>query len=186
MTYWVIDTVAAEMGEWLRANPEACISMNVPPEVLGRGGLEYAATKSGLRDVAGQIILEITERGIPDLLGVQALNLMPGSGVRVALDDVTLLGGGQLAVLARCNFNIIKIDISLVAQISAQSPHPEWLDGLTAVLESTQLTVIAEGVETEQQLATLRKARVQWAQGFHFSRAIPAAEFIAFHRDFRA
>lgn len=47
MTYWVIDTVAHELGDWLRANDSIQLSINVPPEVLGRGGLEYAA--SGFR-----------------------------------------------------------------------------------------------------------------------------------------
>src|SRR4051812_1130709 len=45
ITYWVIDTVAAEMSDWLRANPNAHISINVPPEILGRGGIAYAADK---------------------------------------------------------------------------------------------------------------------------------------------
>src|SRR3954468_18783621 len=57
LTYWVMepvppalrvmDTVHAELGDWLRANPEAYVGINVPPEVLGRGGLAYSATKSG-------------------------------------------------------------------------------------------------------------------------------------------
>jgi len=54
ITYWVIDTLAAEMGDWLRANPNAHISINVPPEILGRGGLEYAATKAGLMGPANR------------------------------------------------------------------------------------------------------------------------------------
>ena len=45
LTYWVIDTVAAELGDWLDNHTTAHISVNVPPEILGRGGLEYAATK---------------------------------------------------------------------------------------------------------------------------------------------
>ena len=122
ITYWVIDTVATEMGDWLRANPEAYISINVPPEILGRGGMEYAANNSGLSELASQIILEITERGVPDLLGVNAINNAWGMGVRIALDDVTLAGGGNLAVLARCNFHIIKLDRQLVSQIGRQCP----------------------------------------------------------------
>jgi sensor c-di-GMP phosphodiesterase-like protein len=49
ITYWVIDTVATELGEWLGEHSDAHISINVPPEILGRGGLEYAAIRSGLR-----------------------------------------------------------------------------------------------------------------------------------------
>ena len=91
ITYWVVDTVASEMQAWLRANPEAYISFNVPPEILGRGGLEYVAEKSGLMEQASQIVLEITERGIPDSLGVAALSQGDRGGVKVALDrEVTI------------------------------------------------------------------------------------------------
>src|SRR5215212_380086 len=42
LTYWVFETVGKELGDWLRGHTEAHISINVPPELLGRGGLEYA------------------------------------------------------------------------------------------------------------------------------------------------
>jgi sensor c-di-GMP phosphodiesterase-like protein len=105
LTYWVIDTLAAELGDWLRSNSEAHVSINVPPEILGRGGLEYACTKSGLREVSSQIILEVTERGIPDRLGMDALTTTTDLGVRIALDDVTLTGI-NLVVHSRINFDI--------------------------------------------------------------------------------
>jgi len=186
ITYWMIDTVAAEMSDWLRANPEAHLSINVPPEILGRGGMEYAANKSGLIEFASQFILEITERGLPDLIGVEAINQLGRMGVRVALDDVTLTGGANLAILARCNLHTVKLDKSLVAQISPQCPAPDWLVGIKAMLGSSQMEVIAEGVETAQQFDTLRTANIQAAQGFYFSRPIPAAEFIAYYDEARA
>ena len=82
LTYWVIDTVAAELGEWLGANPDVQIGINVPAEILGRGGMEYAARRSGLNARVGQIVLEITEHGIPDRLGLTALQFMAERGVR--------------------------------------------------------------------------------------------------------
>jgi sensor c-di-GMP phosphodiesterase-like protein len=185
LTYWVCDTVGAEMGDWLRANHDAHISINMPPEILGRGGMEYAAIKSGLIDVAGQLVLEITERGIPDLLGVLSLN-QRDIGVKVALDDVTFTGGGNLAILARCcNFYAIKLDKSLIDQIRPHRPAPGWLKMVAALLASSQLVVIAEGVETEQQFETLRSAKIQAAHGFYFSRPISAADFMTFYRDHR-
>ncbi len=99
LTYWVLDTVAAELGDWLRVNPDAHVSVNVPPEVLGRGGMAYVATKSGLIAHAHQIILEVTERGLPDLIGVESINNSSGLGAMVALDDVTFAGAANLAVL---------------------------------------------------------------------------------------
>ena len=73
LTYWVIEEVGRELGGWLRAHAGVHININVPPEILGRGGLVYAATKAGLMDVAHKIVLEVTERGVPDKLGIQAL-----------------------------------------------------------------------------------------------------------------
>lgn len=180
ITYWVIDTVADEIGNWLGANEDAHISINVPPEILGRGGLEYAAAKSGLRARVKQVILEITERGVPDQLGLDALNGIASTGARVALDDTTL-SGANLALLTRCNFDIVKIDGTLVSQMIPGEPRPTWLDGLSALLQSSPLQVIAEGVETVMQVDALKAAGVQMAQGHYFSQPLPADEFFRYY-----
>jgi len=180
LTYWVLETVAAELGDWLRQHPKAHIGVNVPPEILGRGGLEYAAAKSGLSDVRSQIVLEVTERGIPDMLGVATLEAASRSGVRIALDDVTLTGA-HLAVLSRCTLDMIKTDRSLVGQITPDGPRPAWLTGLSALLRSTRVAVIAEGVETAAQAAALRAAGIPMAQGYYFSRPISAEKFRAYY-----
>lgn len=182
ITYWVIDRLAEEMGAWLRENPEAHLSINVPPEILGRGGMEYVATKSGLIDVARQLILEITERSVPDPMGVDALGNIWGVRVRVALDDVTFVGGANLAVLARCPFDFIKLDRSLIAQIQPGAPKPGWMDGIASMLRASTMTVIAEGVETDAQLAALRGIGMPAAQGYLFARPMPAVHFIDYHR----
>jgi len=180
LTYWVIDTVASELGDWLGSHERAHIGINIPPEILGRGGIEYAAVKSGLREHAKQLILEITERGIPDELGLAALNRIPETGARVALDDMTL-SGANLALLTRCHFDLVKIDQSLVAQIAVDRAGPAWLDGLAALLRATPLEIVAEGVETELQADTLRAAGVQLAQGHWFAGALSADEFKRFY-----
>jgi sensor c-di-GMP phosphodiesterase-like protein len=168
LTYWVIDTVAVQLGDWLEAHPDAHVSINVPPEILGRGGLEYAARKSGLHAHTKQLILEITERGVPDQLGLDALNSIALTGARVALDDTTL-SGANLALLTRCQFDFIKLDRVLVADLAPDKPQPPWLEGLAALLQTNSLQVIAEGVETVFQLETLTTAGVQLAQGYYFS-----------------
>jgi EAL domain-containing protein (putative c-di-GMP-specific phosphodiesterase class I) len=180
LTYWVIDTVAAELSEWLRAHPEIQVSINVPPEILGRGGLVYAGERSGLREFARQVVLEVTERGVPDLLGLQALIGIPATGVRLALDDV-MMSGTNLALLTRCPFNIIKVDQKLVQQIGPGNPRPEWLEGVAAFLHSTRLDVIAEGVETAFQASALRGSGIKLAQGFHFFHPTSVAGLMDFH-----
>ena len=166
ITYWVIDTVAAELNDWLDTHPEANIAINIPPEILGRGGLDYAAKKSGLRARAGQLILEITERGVPDQQGLDALNRVPETGARVALDDTTL-SGTNLALLMRCRFDFVKVDQSLVRQIGSEAgqDRPAWLDGLAALLDRTPLQIVAEGIESSRQVEVLKHAGVQWGQG---------------------
>lgn len=176
ITYWVIDTIADELGHWLGLNESAYISINVPPEILGRGGLEYAVAKAGLRGRVKQLIIEITERGIPDQLGLDALNAVPTIGARVALDDMTL-SGANLALLTRCNFDFVKIDRLLVAEIAQGKPLPGWLGSLVPLLRTSSLQVIAEGVETEFQVNALRKAGVQLAQGYFFAAALSATDF---------
>lgn len=182
LTYWVIDTVATELGSWLAEHPQVQISINVPAEILGRGGLEYAAARSGLSGRVHQIVLEVTEHGVPDRLGIDALNAMAERGVRVALDDVALTGV-NLALLARCNFRIIKIDRSLTSQLAAASPAPPWLAGLASLLRNSQIEVIAEGVETLHQASQLLAAGVQMAQGYLFSEPLRACELQSYQLD---
>jgi sensor c-di-GMP phosphodiesterase-like protein len=179
LTYWVIDTVAADLADWLAGNEAVHISINVPPEILGRGGLEYAANKSGLRKHIKQMIVEVTERGVPDQLGLDALNSIPSTGARVALDDTTL-SGANLALLTRCNFDFIKIDRLLVAEVALDKPPASWLNGLAALLQTTSLQVIAEGVETGFQAQTLKAAGVQLAQGHYFSAPLSAGDFMRY------
>jgi len=180
LTYWVIDTVAADLGAWLSEHPRAQISINIPPEILGRGGLQYAAERSGLYAHADQIVLEITEHGVPDQLGLQALNMMAERGLRVALDDVAL-NSVNLALLARCNFSVIKLDHQLTSQLEPNAPAPPWLGALSSLLRNSELKVVAEGVETQYQADTMRKAGVQMAQGYLFSASLAAPALIAYH-----
>ncbi len=185
LCYWVIETAAAELGGWLRENPTLSLSINVPPEILGRGGIRYAADKCGLTAVFSQLILEITERGVPDLIGINALDDYANWGIRIAIDDVSRVGGANLAILSRAPLSVIKLAGSLVAQIQVQSPQPDWLEGVASMIRSTQLMVIAEGVETEPQALAARAAGIQVAQGFFFSRPISAASLMAYCREVR-
>jgi len=180
LTYWVFETVARDLGEWLRVHKDAHIGVNVPPELLGRGGLEYVAGKTGLSEIKNQLIIEVTERGIPDALGLATLEIASRSGIRVALDDVTLTGT-NLALVSRYALDLIKTDKSLVDQITTDRPLPAWLAGLSALLQATPLEVICEGVETAAQAQVLREAGIPMAQGYYFSRPISAEGLMAYY-----
>lgn len=182
ITLWVADKLAEELLDWLRQNPDAFIMLNVPPEIVGRGGLEHVTKKSGLFTYAKQVVLELTERGVPDTLGIEALGETFGLGLRVALDDVTFAGGPNLAVLARCQFAFLKLDRVLIEQIQPGSPSPAWLSSLRPFLAAAPTAAIAEGVETKFQADVLRDASVSAAQGFYFSKPLPVGDFLAYHR----
>lgn len=182
LTYWVIDRVAAEMGDWLRKHDGVEMHINVPPEILGRGGLEYAAQKSGLYDVRHKLVLEITERGVPDQLGLHAIDLAARQGVRVALDDVRI-DPASVMVLSRCNAQIIKIDKSVLLDNGVEGAMPRWAEALSVLLKTTDLEVIAEGVETAEQLAMLKTAGVRRVQGHYFSHPLRAAAFLDYCRN---
>jgi sensor c-di-GMP phosphodiesterase-like protein len=180
ITYWVMDRVAIEMGDWLRHQVGVEMHINVPPEILGRGGLEYAVQKSGLSDVRHKIVLEITERGVPDQMGLRALDLAARQGVRIALDDVRI-DPASVMVLSRCNTQIIKIDKSVLLDSGEDGAMPRWAEALAVLLKTTDLEVIAEGVETAEQLAMLRAAGVRRVQGHYFSPPLRAGAFLQYY-----
>jgi sensor c-di-GMP phosphodiesterase-like protein len=181
ITYWVIDQAAEELGDWLRERADVELHINVPPEILGRGGLEYAAQKSGLSDVRHKLVLEITERGLPDQLGLDALDQAAQRGVRIALDDVRIDPASAM-VLSRCNTQIIKIDKSVLLENGVGGSMPRWAEALAVLLKTTNLEVIAEGVETADQLALLRSAGVRKVQGQYFSSPLGVEEFLDYYR----
>src|SRR5262249_4609872 len=161
----------AELGPWLRAHDDIHLGINVPPEILGRGALAYVVYKAGLLDDLGKLVFEVTERGIPDIQGVHALEAAVQRGFRVALDDVNV-DNGNMVVYARCHVEIIKLDREVVGQIVRDENPPSWVAALTALLQTTPLEVIAEGVESAEQVEVLRAAGVRMGQGYYFSRPL--------------
>lgn len=184
LTYWVMDRAAIELGDWLRSEDGVELHINVPPEILGRGGLEYVARRSGLSDIRHKIVLEITERGLPDQIGLQALEIAAQQGVRVALDDVTI-DPASVLVLSRCKAQIIKIDKSVLLDCGNDGCTPRWAEALAVLLKTTDLEVIAEGVETAEQLALLRAAGVRRVQGYYFSPPLRVDAFLQYFREQR-
>ena len=179
ITYWVIETAAQELGAWLRTNNNIHLSINVPPEVLGRGALEYVAKKSGLMEVVNKIILEITERGIPDKLGLDAISDMHSFGVRVALDDVWVSNANPV-ITCRTRADILKIDKAFMDTMLLESWSPKNMLSLSNLLRTSDIDVIAEGVESAIQVEILREAGIPMAQGWYFSRPLSAKSFEAF------
>ena len=144
-----------------------------------KSGLAYAMKKSRLNEVASQIILEITERGIPDGIGLNGLKLAYDAGTHVALDDVWI-DNVNPAILCRTTADILKIDKSFLDKMLLESWSPSKIDGLENLVRTTDIEVIAEGVESEIQLEILKAAGIKKAQGWYFSPSLPVEEFQEF------
>ncbi len=180
ITYWVIETAAKELGDWLRTNNNIYLSFNIPPEVLGRGGLDYVAKKSELYEVdSSKFIIEVTERGLPDQLGIDELNDVSNSGIRIALDDVWVSNGNPV-ILCRTRADIIKIDKAFMDEMLFESWSPNKILSLSNLIHTSYIDVIAEGVESAVQVEILREAGIHMAQGWYFSRPLSAENFEAF------
>jgi diguanylate cyclase (GGDEF)-like protein/PAS domain S-box-containing protein len=129
---------------------------------LDPASLELELTESVLMrhaDSAASILQAVRERG-----------------VRVAVDDFGT-GYSSLSYLRRFPIDALKIDQSFVSQISADGDDTSIVTAVISMARSLKLRVIAEGVETLEQLAFLQDLECDEAQGYYFSRPVPAAQF---------
>ncbi len=180
ITYWLIDQIATELLGWLKATPDVYISFNVPPEIIGRGGIWYALKKSGLLEVKDKIVAEITERGVPDQLAINTIINNNKHGFKVCLDDVGT-SPENLVLYSRLNVDIIKLDKSYADEMLDANWTDARIAPLRALAQSTNIQIVAEGIETEKQSNIFRNASIAFGQGWFYSRALSATDFIEFH-----
>lgn len=174
LSYWMLEEIATDFLSWLKRH-DAYISFNVPPEIIGRGGLYYVAERAGLIAVKHRLVAEITERGVLDRIGVEALNNAAELGFRLALDDVG--SGANAIILSRCKVEMIKIDGDLISRVHPGEPLPPTLSNIAVLAKTNKLTVVAEGVESTDQADALKQAGIPLAQGYYFSHPLSADSF---------
>ena len=104
------------------------------------------------------------------------LKALRARGVQVAVDDFGT-GYSSLSYLRRFPIDALKIDQSFVRQITSAPDETSIVTAIISMGRSLKLRVVAEGVETQQELAFLQAHHCDEAQGYYFSRPVPAAEF---------
>jgi EAL domain-containing protein (putative c-di-GMP-specific phosphodiesterase class I) len=97
-------------------------------------------------------------------------------GVRISIDDFGT-GYSSLSYLKRFPIDTVKIDQNFVRDLSDASNDGAIITAVISMARALNLRVVAEGVETEAQLAFLRRENCEIVQGFLHSRPVPAAEF---------
>lgn len=182
LTGWILTTACVDAAAW--EAPESGRPLDVFVNLSARqlaasdlsGLVSRALADSGL-DPA-RLYLEVTEDVLPAgaVAAVRVLDDLRRTGVRIAVDDFGT-GYSSLSYLTRLPVDLLKIDRSFVQGMSERPGDREVTAAIVALAHALGLSCIAEGVETREQLVTLRALGCGSAQGFLFSRPVPAEGF---------
>ncbi|WP_137935796.1 EAL domain-containing protein [Chitinivorax sp. B] len=178
---WVIQSVCEQQAEWraqqVRTVP---IALNLSALQFRKGdvqeSVQEALSSYGL--APNFVELELTETLVMQNL-VEAERTMQAftqCGLHLSLDDFGT-GYSSLAYLKRFPFDTVKIDRTFVSDITTDSEDAAIASAIISMAHNLQMHVIAEGVETNEQLRFLRAKGCDQIQGYYFSRPVPAAEF---------
>lgn len=180
----VIERVIADMRDLLVDDRSAHIAINLAPEdmITGRALKVIAEKLAGTGIANQQIWLEATERGFMDIERARAvIAAARHSGHAVAIDDFGV-GYSNLQYLQQLPLDALKIDKSFIDAIGTESATSPVTGHIIDMAKTMGLFVVAEGVETETQLAYLHSRQVEFGQGWLFSKALGREDFINFHQ----
>ena len=173
---------ASEWGRSKNSLSEPYVSVNLSARQFHDPGL-LNLVKRELDECslpADRLILEITEgvalMEIADTL--KMIEQLTALGIGVALDDFGT-GFSSLSYLALLNPMIIKVDQSFVRPVTITKHSDRLLETIVSLGHNLGMTMLAEGIETVEQLETLRELHCSLGQGFLFSRAVPFAETVS-------
>jgi diguanylate cyclase (GGDEF)-like protein len=174
---WMLRHVFAQCRDW----PDCDISVNLSPIQIMAA--DFVATIAAIVDETGidprRVVMEITEGVMLDqsehvLTVLREMNRM---GFRIALDDFGK-GYSSLSYLRLFQFERIKIDRAFVSNIEGDADGQAIMATIASLGHALHMKVVAEGVETEAQLALVRAAGCELAQGYLFWKPMPAHELL--------
>jgi len=177
---WIIDEACRQIAAWnAQGVRDVRVAVNVSSRQFVEGDLEGdirgALSRHGVDP--GLLELELTESALMSNAEhtIQVLGSLKQLGIRIAIDDFGT-GYSSLAYLKRFPIDKLKIDIAFVRDITTNPDDAAIALAIISMAHSLHMQVIAEGVESRAQMALLRRHRCDEIQGFHFARALPAAE----------
>jgi len=177
---WVIEQAVADARLWRSLGLDVPrVAVNVS-EVQLRQTTFVAAVLGALGSAAGRtagIDVEITESMVAQNAGanVQKLQRLREAGVQVFMDDFGT-GYSGLSQIAHLPLDALKIDRAFVAGMTISAEHMAIVSAIVNLARALRIYVVAEGVETEEQAAQLHALGCDEAQGYLFTRPLPAGE----------
>lgn len=181
---WVLRTSIRQMKAW--------IDSGLGPMIIAVNLSSVQFRQVHLDELVTQILeeeqlppeyleLELTESVAMDnpLAAIGVMNNLHGRGIRMSIDDFGT-GYSSLSYLKRFKIYKLKIDQSFVRDITVDADDKAIVSAIISLAKSLGMKTIAEGVETEGQLAYLREKCCDEVQGYFYSKPLPADQFEAF------
>ncbi|WP_392891068.1 putative bifunctional diguanylate cyclase/phosphodiesterase [Pseudomonas migulae] len=181
LSKWVLAEACRQACAWQAAGlPKICMSVNMSAiDFRQRGfvdGIEQILEQTGLEPHL--LELEITEGVLMQNIEttVTALTRLKTMGIRLAIDDFGT-GYSSLSYLRRFPIDVLKIDQSFIRGLSNDSNDAALVSAIISLGRSLNLTIIAEGVETLEQLDFLKAHQCEEGQGYYFSKPVEPDAF---------
>ena len=185
---WALKTACSQAREWQKAGTPARVSVNLSAREFRQPDL-YLTVRDTIAETglhAPLLDLEITERVAMESPDVSqfVLRELRSLGVTISVDDFGT-GYSSLAYLRSFPIDTLKIDGSFIQAMVSDPQSAAIVRSVIDLAHNLKLATVAEGVETEEQAALLRRASCDRIQGYVVSRPLPAAEATRLLRDDR-
>ena len=171
---WILREACVQTMRWRKAGHEIHVAVNISAVQLDMG-----LTKTVRRIIketeydAAQLNLEMTESSImkdPEF-AIQTLSELRRMGIKISIDDFGT-GFSSLGQLKNFPIDVLKIDKTFINDVTTHSDSASLVKGIIGLAQNLRLQVVAEGVETEEQLHLLKALQCDEWQGFLFSKPI--------------
>jgi len=177
---WAIGEACAQQRRWLREGRlPVPVGVNLSPKQFRRGDLDRLVREMLARERidAGLLELEITESCLMEdpEVAVRVMQNLRAAGLRISIDDFGT-GYSSLSYLTRLPLSALKIDRSFVRDAGESAEAASIVRAVIELAHNLRFTVVAEGVETREQVDFLRGHDCGEAQGYYFGRPAPALQ----------
>ncbi|BBN82901.1 GGDEF domain-containing protein [Pseudoalteromonas sp. A25] len=181
LTQWVVCTVVAQVGSWLKEGLTMKAAINVSAQDIAHSHflphLEAQLVKYSVP--ANLITIELTERDMieNEEKGINTLKALKSLGVMISLDDYGV-GQTSLGRLKMLPIDELKLDKVFILKLNESHQDQCIVQSTISLGHQLGFSVVSEGVENLESLNLLKQMRCDYAQGYHLSRPLPAQEFL--------